>query len=199
MFSKKTLANLKQSLADRHDAGVLSTSSSVLSYWIRLLNAAQDYCADRIGFVKSASLTTSSGSVALPDDFLVMQNVVDSSDLSWSLIASDQSDSAYGQAYWITGNQADGFTFNVPSGMDGTFTVYYSYRPENMVSDSDICIIPDPEAVVARAYGMLRIAETDPLEDAGTSIAECDRRLNEIIFQRNLNDGGAGFTLQNNA
>jgi hypothetical protein len=68
-----------------------------------------------------------------------------------------------------------------------------------MSSDSDECIIPDPEAVVARAYGMLRKAETDPLGDMQDSFNECERRLDEIIYQRNLNDGAVGFTLQMNA
>lgn len=198
-YTVKTLANCLQSLADRHDAGVLPTSSSITTYWTRLLNNAQNYCADRLRLVKSTSLTTVSGVIAFPDDFMVIQNVVDADDRSWSLIASDESENAAGTVYWITGNQVDGFTLNIPSGTDYTFTVYYAFRPAEMVSNSDECIIPDIEAVVARAYAMLRMAETDPLEDADKSFGECDRRLSEIEMQKSSNEGGVAFTLQDNA
>lgn len=198
-FTVKTLANLKQSLADRHEAGTLPTDSSTLAYWIRLLNRAKDYCADKLTLTKSTSLTTSSGSIVLPDDFVSIVAVVDANDLTWTLVPKEDSGSVGPLAYWITGDQDNRFTLNTIPGYDQTFTVYYAYRPADMSSDSDECVIPDSEAVVARAYGMLRMAEFDPAEDADKSLAECDRRLDEIIYQRNINDGPQGMTLQSNA
>lgn len=194
-----TLANLKQSLADRHDAGVLPTDSATLAYWIRLLNRAKDYCADRLQLTTSTPLTTVSGTIALPDDFVLVNAVVDSNDLTWTLVTKEKADTVVAGQYWITGDQDTRFSLNIPSGSDQTFTVYYTYRPGDMSADADECVIPDSEAVVARAYGMLRMAEFDPAEDADKAIFECDRRLDEIISQRNINDGEQGFTLQQNA
>lgn len=194
-----TLANLKQSLADRHDAGVLPTDSATLAYWIRLLNRAKDYCADRLQLTTSTTLTTVSGTIALPDDFVLVNAVVDSNDLTWTLVTKEKADTAVAGQYWITGDQDTRFSLNIPSGSDQTFTVYYTYRPGDMSADADECVIPDSEAVVARAYGMLRMAEFDPAEDADKAIFECDRRLDEIISQRNINDGAQGMTLQENA
>lgn len=198
-YTVKTLADLKQSLADRHDAGTLPTDTATLSYWTRLLNRAKDYCADRLKLTKSASVTTSSGTATLADDFLQDAALVDSNDLTWTLVSKDQSDSSGALAYWITGNQDSRFTLNTLTGYDQTFTHYYVYRPADMSSDSDECVIPDPEAVVSRAYGMLRMAEFDPAEDADKSLAECERRLDEIIYQRNVNDGGTLITIQANS
>jgi len=196
-FTPTTLAQLKQSIADRHDAGDLPTDSTTLAYWIRLLNRAKDYCADRLKLTKSTSLTTVSGSVILPDDFILINQVVDSGDNQWTLISKEDSESASGQYYWVTGDQDGRFYLKTPS--DATFTVYYTYRPADMSADADECVIPDGEAVVARAYAMLRMAEFDPAEDADKAIGECERRLSEIIYQRNINDGGTTFTTQMNA
>lgn len=198
-YALKTLGDCLQSLADRHDAGTLPTSSSTISYWTRLINKAQNYCADRLRLLKTTTLTTVSGVIDFPDDFMVISNVVDSDNRSWSLIPSDESENAFGTVYWITGNQVDGFTLNIPSGTDYAFTVYYSFRPAEMSANADVCVITDIEAVVSRAYGMLRMAETDPLEDADKSFGECDRRLSEIEMQKNSNEGGMSFTLQENA
>lgn len=198
-FTPKTFGDLKQSLADRHDSGTLPTDSATLSYWARLLNRAKDYCADRLKLVTSTSLTTSSGTVAIPDDFMQDVALVDSNDLTWQLIPADESDVAVGTSYWITGSQTGGFTLNTLTGYDQTFTYYYQYRPIDMSADADECPIPDPEAVVARAYASLRMAETDPLDDAQMSFQECDRRLDEVIAQRNVNQGGTTMALYPNA
>lgn len=194
-FTVIDLADLKQSLADRHDAGTLPTDSATLTYWTRLLNRAKDYCADRLQLTKSTTLTTVSGTIALPDDFMVVNSVVDSNDLTWTLISKENSEQATGTQYWITGDQDSRFSLNTLTGYDQTFTVFYTYRPGDMSADADECVIPDGEAVVARAYGMLRMAEFDPAEDADKAIFECDRRLDEIIYQRNINDGPQGMTI----
>lgn len=198
-YSVATLATLKQSLADIHESGTLPTDSTTLAYWTRLLNRAKDYCADRLKLTKSTSLTTSGGTIQLPDDFMYTTEVVDAGGNAWTIIPKEQSDMAGYFTYWITGNQDTRFSLNTTTGADQTFTVYYAYRPEDMSADADECVIPDPEAVVARAYGMLRKAETDPLGDMQDSMNECERRLDEIIYQRNLNEGGFSFTLQAHA
>lgn len=199
-FTVKTLADLKQSIADRHEAGTLPTDSSTLAYWVRLLNRAKDYCADRLKLTTSTSLTTVSGVIALPDNFMQIVDVVDGNEIHWVPVAKENSSTAAGQFFWITGDQDSRFSLNIPTDFsDTTFTVYYAFRPADMSADADECVIPDTEAVVARAYGMLRMAEFDPAEDADKALGECDRRLDEIVSQRNSNDGGQDFKLYANA
>jgi hypothetical protein len=191
-YTQATLSTLKQSLADRHDSGVLPTSSATLSFWTRLFNKGVEYCADRLRLEKSTTLTTVSGTIALPDDFLIMNRVLNSSNND--LYMTDQNDAPNHTAgyYWITGNQTDGFALNTTQ--DTTYTVYYSFKPVPLVTDADICIIPDPEAVVAYAYGSLRRSETDPIEDADKSFQECDSRLVELQSASNINNNFTGFT-----
>ena len=191
-FTLKTLADLKQSLADRHESnGTLPTSSAVLSYWIRLLNKGIAYCADRLKLTKSTSLITASGTIALPDDFLIIDSVfVD--DQEYTKVSPFDKLAQVGTSYWITGNQTDGFSLNSPD--DTTFTVSYVFKPEELSSDSDVCIIPDPEAPVAYAYAMIRKAESDPFEDADTALQECDSRLTEIKSADKINNNSTNFT-----
>lgn len=194
-YTLKTMADLRTSLADKHDSGVLPTDSTTLAYWLRLLNAGMAYCADKLRLVKSTSLTTASGTIDLPDDFILVNRVVNASGLEIQQIGMDDSVGATGLVFWIKGNQTDGFTLNMPTANDGTYTVWYTFRPAEMVNTTDVCVIPDPEAVVYYAYSKLRMAETDPLDDADKSMGECERRLSEIIDQQQMNDRPLGFTL----
>lgn len=195
MYTQATLATLKQSLADRHDSGVLPTSSATLAFWTRLFNRGQEYCADRLRIEKSASVTIASTTGALPDDFLIANRVYDSSNSELSPVDRDDVACHVGATYWVTGNHTDGFYLNVPT--DGTYTVWYSFKPSPLSSDSDVCIIPDPEAVVAYAYGMLRKSETDPIEDADAAIQECDSRITEMQSAYTVNSNFHGFINDN--
>ena len=192
VYVLKTLADCKQSLADRHESnGTLPTSSVTLAYWTRLLNKGVNYCSDKLRLTKTASLTTTSGSVALPDDFLGRGSVfIDDQEYTQVDEADVPAQTDY--VYWITGNHTDGYTLNVPD--DDTFSVTYSFRPAEMSSDSDVCIIPDIEAPVAYAYSFMRKAESDPFEDADTALQECDTRLKEMQSVKNINDNISGFS-----
>lgn len=194
MYTKKTLADLKQSLADRHDSGVLPTVAATLAFWTRLLNRGVNYCADKMRMAKDATLTTSSGTIALPDDFLVV-NSVNKSDTPLSQVDATDLQSQTAETFWITGNHFDGFYLN--TGEDETYTVNYSFKPAEMTTDSDICIIPDPEAVVAYAYAMLRKSETDPINDADKALGECDTRIVEMIDADSINNNFQGFNILN--
>lgn len=192
-FVKKTLADCLQSLADRHESnGVLPTASETISFWTRLLNKGVNYCADKLRLTKSTSLTTTSGSVALPDDFLVRDSVFLDT-VEYTLVDPNDESIHEGLVYWITGNQTDGFTLNVPD--DDTYTVSYSFKPAEMVNTTDECIIPDIEAPVSFAYAYIRKAESDPFEDADKALQECDNRLKEIQSQSAINADGIGFTI----
>lgn len=194
-FTKPTLATLKQSLADRHDSGTLPSDSATLSLWIRLFNRGVEYCINRLRLVKSTSLTTSSGTIALPDDFKIISSVVDANDIELTQIAQEHSSAAIAgsKVFWITGSFSGGYYLNTPE--DATYTVYYTFAPSPMSSDSDVCPFPDEEAIVAYAYGMLRNSESNPFEDASSALAECDSRLREIKDQYQLNTQPLGFQL----
>lgn len=193
-YTKKTLTNLLQSLADKHDAGILPTSSATLSYWTRILNEGNAYCSEKLRLEKSSTLSIASGTVALPDDFKSIKSMINADGEKLSRISKDDSALATAQYYWITGNHTDGFSLNCTE--DGDYTVYYTFRVSEMVNGSDVCVIPDPEAVVQYAYSRIRKAETDPLEDADQAMAECNRRLEDIIDDMQLNDAPICMTLQ---
>lgn len=196
-YAKKTLANLQQSLADKISAGVVPTSSAKISYWNRMLNEGQSYCADRLRLSKSTSLTTASGTIAMPTDFLSVVDVINASGLKLTQIKKEDSENTSSGVFWITGNHFDGWYLNTNA--DETYTVWYVFKPSEMSATSDLCIIPDPVAVVCYAYAKLRMAQTDPLEDADKEMAECDRRLDEVIGDNSVNDGGQTFKLMQNA
>jgi len=198
-YAKPTLAELKQSLSDRHDSGDLPTDSATLSLWIRLFNRAAEYCISRLGITKRTTLTTSSGTIALPDDFVAIDKVLDADKNVYSMINYDDKESATtgNQVFWISGDFASGFYLNSPD--DEALTVYYAYRPSPLVNDTDVCAFPDEEALVAYAYGTLRKSESDPFDDAGNAMAEVEVRLQEIASQYNQNEEGLAVKLTNNA
>ena len=196
-YTKPTLATLKQSLADRHDGGDLPTDSTTIALWVRIFNRGVQYCINKLKITKSAILTTVGKTVALPDDFIRFERVLDSDGNSLSLITAEESGKATGLVYWITGNFADGFYLNTLE--DKTYTVYYAYRPSPMSDDADICPFPDEEAIVSYAYGMIRNSESNPFDDSGQALAEVDARLREIASDYNINEQPLGFKLAKNA
>jgi hypothetical protein len=192
MYTKKTLTDCLQSLADRHESnGVLPTSSATLSFWTRWLNKGVAYCADKLRLTKTTSLTTVSGSIALPDDFLIRESVF-LGDQEYTQVDPTDEAQHIGMTYWITGNQTDGFTLNTLN--DDTFTVNYGFKPEEMSSGTDECIIPDIEAPVSYTYAFIRKAESDPFEDADKALEECDTRLKEIQSSNAINNDAIKFT-----
>lgn len=192
MYTKKTLTDCLQSIADRHDNGTLPTSSAILSFWTRILNRAVLYCADKLRLTKQTTLTTVSGTIALPDDFFLRDSVFEG-DTEYYLVDPQDKNAHLSTSYWITGNQYDGFYLNTPN--DATFTVNYIFRPTPLVSGTDVCIIPDIEAVVAYAYALIRKGESDPFEDSDRALQECDARLREMQSSSAINSDAIGFTV----
>ena len=191
-FTKKTLQDCLQGIADRHESnGVIPSSSAITSFWTRVLNRGVAYCADRLRLTKSTSLTTVSGTIALPDDFIIATDVFTASEEPLVRVDPDNLVAHTNGTFWITGNQTDGFFLNTTE--DATYTVKYSFKPVEMSATSDKCIIPDIEAVVAYAYGLIRRTESDPFEDAETAIRECDTRLAEIQSQSSINSNSINF------
>ena len=186
----KTLSNLLQSLADRHDSGTVPTDSDTLAFWKRLLNRGKDFCADEIAYEKKATVTVSGGTGTLPSDFSVIGTVYLG---EVEYIKQSISDIHDGNVYWITGDEENGYTLNTLD--DGSFTITYVYSMTDLSSNSDVCLIPDSEAVVAYAYAMLRKSETDPLGDAESSLNECKARIGSMISAKRKNDTELGFAL----
>lgn len=192
-YTPKTLSDMKQSLADRHDNGTVPANATILARYVRLLNRGVEYCADELKYTKEASVVVTSGVGDLPDDFIESKNVFDSSDNEYFPIGQEQVAYRVGLRYWITGNQTDGFVLNTPT--DGTFTVQYAFRPAPLVDNTDICLIPDIEAPVAYAYAMLRKGESDPFEDSELSLQECDDRIAKMASTNASNNEVNGFEI----
>lgn len=191
MYTKLTLADCKQSLADRLTNGIVPTLASTTNLWVRLLNRGLWYVSDKIRISKSVTLTPVSGTVALPDDFILVNKVFYDT-TEQTLVDQDDLDKHTGNVYWISGDQFNGFYFNAPE--DKAYTVSYVYRPDKMVSDSDVCVVPDIEAIVAYAYSKKRKSESDPFGDAAEAMAECDARIKEMTSQNAINSDGINFT-----
>jgi hypothetical protein len=196
MYSIKTLADCQQSLADRLTSGKLPTSSVILTFWTRNLNRGKDYCARKLRISTPRSITTTSGKVACGAYFLLVNTVFGSDNKEITQIAEQDSPSAEGNVFWISGNQKDGFYFNVPTGNDDTFTINQAEQFDDMVLGTDKCIIPDEEAIVSYAYSFIRKSQTDPIGDADSALQECDNRLNELLSVKTINDSFDGMTLE---
>lgn len=191
---QKTLGDLYQYIADKHDSGKLPTDSATLSFWKRLLNDGQRFCADRLGIEKQTNITTAAEVATLPTDFLSVVSLVrPGSGEALQRINVSQSQNATADFYWITGDIVNGYTLHVPS--DETFVLTYVYSPAEMSATSDVCVIEDPLAVACYAYAKLRQSETDPIQDAQAHLNEATARLNEVIHRRVDNSGGYGFTI----
>lgn len=192
-YAPKTLSDMKQSLADRHDNGTVPTNSTILARYVRLLNRGVEYCADKLRITKETTVVVASGVGDLPDDYIVANNVFDASGNEYFPIGQEQVAYRIGLRYWVTGNQTDGFVLNTPT--DGTFTVQYAFRPAPLVDNTDVCLIPDIEAPVAFAYAMLRKGESDPFEDSELSLQECDDRIAEMSSAYASNQNVTGFEI----
>lgn len=192
MYALKTLADLKASLSDRHDNGVVPINTTILAKYVRLLNRGVEYCADKMRVSKPTTVTVASGVGDLPLDFIIANSVFNG-DIEYKKVDKSDKTVQLGYVFWITGNQTDGFVLNVPT--DGDYVVNYSFKPTWMSSDADVCLIPDIEAPVSYAYAMLRKSESDPFEDSERSLQECDARISEMNSQIAINDDGVGFTL----
>lgn len=191
-YIKKTLADLKQSLADRHNSGTLPTKATTLSLWTRLLNRGQDYCARKTNLFKETSLTTASGTIALPEDFKSIFRVF-LDEVEQVQVGQDDLDAQVGPVYWISGNHFDGFYLNTDT--DTEYEVIYQFYPAPMATDTDECFVTDPEAPVAYAYAMLRKSESDPFEDAERALQEVDSRIVEMNSDRMSNDDNLNFLI----
>jgi len=192
-YAKATLQDLLQSIADQHDGGNLTTNTGTLGYWTRLLNRAQEYAAGELEVVKKEQVTVASGIYSLGANFRYFDRITTTSGVPLNLISQDQSVGMSGLYYWITGNFFDGYVLNVP--VDGDYILFYPYRVSPMSATTDVCIIPEPEAVWARAYADIRLAETDPLEDAQQFLERSQFLIERMKSDKQKNDQELAFAI----
>ena len=192
-YTKPTFVDLQLSFADRYGAGSTAELSN-LTQVKRFLNRGVAYAVRKLKLTLTQTVIVTGGVGTLPIDFQGVYKVF-INDAEVQQLNGDNDPQGYG--YWIDGNQLSGFTLN--SKNDGDYSVVYTFLPAKMVNDTDVCIIPDEEAISAYAYGMIRKSETDPLNDADKALAECNSRLSELIDIQDLNSQPQGFSLPNNA
>ena len=146
--------------------------------------------------VRNTTLTTASGSVNLPTDFSSIRRVFKSDGTELSKVSAEMAVGNTGDYFYIGGDFFSGYTLNVLTGIDDTFTVFYLFRPEEIASDSDICKIPDYEAPVFYAYSRLRDSETDPIEDSDKYMDMCEKRIKKMRSEKEENETYVQFKLQ---
>jgi hypothetical protein len=109
--------------------------------------------------VASTNITLTAGVANMPSNFNPIWGV-DDARITASSTADDsiftqidfKDRDSYGSSshvYWLIQTPAGTWTFNTPV-QTGTVTVYYHFLPTDLSGDSDVCVVPDGEAV---AYG----------------------------------------------
>jgi len=190
-YTKSTFGDIQLSVAYRYGETALPDSGDDnRKFWI---NKGIEYCINQMKLRKTTNVVVASGEVALDDDFKVFTELRNSGNAPIAL-TPEKDYNAYSDSMLVcavTGNYSIGHTLKVK--VDGTYALTYEFFPAKMVDLTDICVIPDMEAVAAYAYAMLRKSETDPLEDAEINIREADNRIAEMNRDLGVNDGDLRF------
>lgn len=195
-YAKSTFNDILLSMSYRYgETSVPSSGIDNRKYWI---NRGIEFCVEQMDMQKSVSVVVTSGvadlnvSTANPaPDFKSVVELRDSSDQKYTRVRSDEYAKRIGNVYCITGNHADGFVLNAKN--DDTFTLHYRFYTTPLLNLTDVCIIPDPEAVAAYAYAQIRMSETDPLEDAQKNMDECKERIASMSENISRNEGDLTF------
>lgn len=195
-YAKQTFNDLMTSLSYRYgESSAPTTGVDNRKYWV---NRGIEFCMDRLQFSKVATVTVASGvcslSVSTADaapDFKSFDKLLNSSGYEIKKVSQEDFTASGEDVCCVTGDHLNGYILKAKT--DGTYSLYYQFYISPLVATTDICIIPDPEAVVAYAYAQIRMSETDPLQDAQINMDECfDRigRMNEDIVR---NEGQLTF------
>lgn len=196
-YAKSTFNDILQALSYRYGETVVPTSGiDNRKYWV---NRGIEFCIEELNMQKSASVVVASGvcplNVATTDPVPDFKSVVVLRDSSnqppYKLCRPDEYAIKVGNYYAITGNHSDGFVLNAKH--DGVFELHYYFYTSPLSATTDVSVIPDPEAVAAYAYAMLRKSETDPLEDADKNMEECRERIGKMAENIARNEGDLTF------
>jgi hypothetical protein len=187
-YAKSTFLDAQTSLAYRYGETVVPTTNNANRlHWI---NKGVEYLSQFL-YKKKGTVTVASGIANLPTDFrFIYEGVIYDADKNQYIQINEDDSLKYedGYLFWISGNPTDGYVLNTYA--DATFDFFYTFYPSPMTLSTDVCIIPDIEAVSAYAYAYLRKSQTDPLGDADKNLQEAENRLKEMIYAQNQNSDG---------
>ena len=148
--------------------------------------------------IKTDDITLAAGVATLPSDFNPLWGVSDARIVA----SSDNDDNIFIQirpedrdsytsddyVFWITYDTAtDTYIFNSKT-LTGTVTIYYNFSPTDLSSGTDVCIIPDVEAVSYLAASKNWVGaerDTDLKKDYE---AEADKFI-QAMWLRDLQNG----------
>lgn len=195
-YSKPTFNDILLSLSYRYgESAVPSSGIDNRKYWA---NRGVEFIIDRLRVNKNVSVPVSSGvcnlSVSTADpapDFKSFSQLLDSDGYAYDIVDKEAYTKSSGRICCITGDHNTGYILNVKA--DGTYTLYYQFYVSPLVNSSDICSVPDAEAVAAYAYSQLRLSETDPLGDANANMQECLTRIDKMAEDMARNEGPLTF------
>lgn len=174
------------------------TSSSADAKGKRQINQAIRDILNKYPFswnIATTTLTLSSGTASLPATYNPLWHLVDArivstgQDTIFTEIPIDARDS-YTDAdyvYWITQTPAGTFVFNTLT-QTGTVTIYYYSIPTDLSGDSDICVVPDGEAVAYLAAAHNWIGDERNVELK----REYEQIANQLVQQMYSRDLGFG-------
>jgi hypothetical protein len=172
------------------ESTITATHKSHINYAIKDIINAHPFSWD----LATTTLTLSSGTANLPSTYnpiwrLEDARIVGSGDDSVFTEIDIKDRDSYGSTdyvYWIT-NNAGTFVFNIPV-TSGTVTIYYYTLPTDLSGDSDVCVVPDAEAVAMLAASKWFIGEDQDKELKEMCKQEAQERI-KSMYAQDLNFG----------
>jgi hypothetical protein len=185
-----TYGDLKTLFANKYE----QTSAPATGAEIRnlFLNLAVQNILDRRRWrwaLKNGTATTDGTSdIALASDFSqhgVKEGTFKIDDEEWKQINEGDDYSTSEKVFFISGNDADGYTATFPSAIPetGLAVTYRYYRGHtSYTSDSDVCVVPKGEAVADLAVGNYFASEGEN-EDALPFLEAAENGIEEMAKQ----------------
>jgi len=140
-------------------------------------------------------LTLAAGVADLPTDFNPKWRIYDArivgvstdNDVVFTEIPVENRNSFQNEAvYWITYDTTSGLhIFNTPT-QSGTVAVYYYSVPAELTANSDICIVPDYEAVAYLAASKLYLGSPQNAPIKAEFKAEAQKRIQAMWSSDNM-------------
>ena len=156
MATFPTYATIKQRVQDL----IGQPSGTISAFNVRNINNAVNDILNRYPFswnLKTSDLTLATGTADMPSDWNPKWGLNDArivasgtdNDNAFTLISIYDRDkySSDDYVYWLTVDVANNKTIFNTHTQSGTVTIYYNFVPADMSSDSDVCVVPDTEAV----------------------------------------------------
>lgn len=183
-----TLSTLQQRYLDL----IGDSDGTIDSFGTRNINAAINDIINRFQFywnIADTTITTSNGVANLPTDYNPIWGIFDArSDVIYTQISLTERDNySEGDAvYWITYDTANNvYVFN--SLKDETITIAYNFIPTDLTNASDVCVVPDIEAVSYLAASKNWIGAERDTELKREYEQEADKYIQAMWFRDQAN------------